>query len=94
VRFNEGLFQNQQIDLDNNAYFGCTFTRCRIVYRGADYVELRSNTFRDCDWHFDGPAGATLALLWQLYHDCGQEIVEQTFAMIRTAEGPPRSDGA
>lgn len=93
MRFNEGLFENQQIDLDNNAYIGCTFTRCKIIYRGADFVELRGNHFYWCQWHFEGPAAATLALLHTLYHDCGQDIVEQTFASIRSLAGPPTSDG-
>jgi hypothetical protein len=78
-------FENQDVLLDGSSFTSCTFKRCAIIYRGTGKVQLKGNNFTDCQWRFDGEAGATLQYLAFMHAQGGEfrDIVENTFNSIR-----------
>jgi hypothetical protein len=90
VRFNDTIFEDTGVDLDGHSFVGCTFNRCRVMYSGGNFVDLKVNTFRDCFWEFKGPAAHTLQFLRALYHGCGggRELVEQTMRQFGVPPEP------
>lgn len=55
-------FTDETIQIDGNGYLDCEFLRCRLTYSGGDVPRFDGMChFADCRWHFEGPAGNTLA---------------------------------
>jgi hypothetical protein len=61
MEFRDQTFTNQRIELDNNAYTGCTFDSCVFVYSGGPTGRFSANRFKGkCRLEFDGPALSTI----------------------------------
>ena len=57
-------FTGQTVRLDGNAFTGCTFRNCLMVYRGETATTLVANHWKENNrWAFEGPAGNTLKFL-------------------------------
>jgi hypothetical protein len=52
LRHDGKTFDNQTIYGTANAYFGCTFRRCVIVFKGFPSAFVNCQ-FADCVWHLD-----------------------------------------
>lgn len=76
AKFENKPFTNEDVFIGGNAYVGCAFTRCRIIYSGGTLPELVRNKFVDTTWVLDGAASRTMAFLNALYHGGGQEVVK------------------
>ena len=80
-------FADRQVVLDDDEFFECTFTRCRVVYRGGEKAYLVGCRFEDgCSFHLEGAAVRTLAFLRAMYHNMGPaglRLVENTFNEVR-----------
>jgi len=91
-------FQNQQfsevnVELDFNSFVGCTFSKCKLIYRGLSPVTLKDNNLNDCTYKFDGPAAQAVAFLRDLYASGASQIVEHTLDYIRGNKAPPLPGG-
>lgn len=78
--------------IDGKTYERCTFTRCRIVYKGGPLPLIDGCSFDDCTWDLEESATRTLDYLRSIYHGlgpAGRDLVEATFDGIR--EPPMRS---
>jgi hypothetical protein len=64
-------YENETVTLDNNAFEGCTFVGCRLVYSGVGTVGLSGCHLQDCTFHFEGAAGNAVAFLNALAGDPG-----------------------
>lgn len=86
MEFRDESFDGAFVAIDGNTYSGCTFRNCRILYRGSEFGELRSNRFLDGNvWVLEGPAMHTVYYLTALYHslgDGGREFAERVLARI------------
>jgi hypothetical protein len=74
-------FSGRLVELDGNAYHNCTFTTCRLRYRGGGVPTLQTCRFDRCSWEFEDAAGRTLEFLRGLYQGmsaAGRELVEST----------------
>lgn len=72
--------------IDGNEYAGCTFQRCKMVYRGGGIPTISDCRFEDCAWQFEEAAERTLLFMKLLYHGMGAngpELVESAITMIR-----------
>ena len=79
-------FNGGEVVLDGEQFSGCTFTRCRIIYRASTPATVAGNTFEACGYEFEGPAANTIHFLRDLYHGTGPhgpKLVEQVFEGIR-----------
>lgn len=85
-------FTNVTVPLDGEEFRDCTFRNCLFVYRGGPPPTLDNCSFYGFTMGFDGAAGQTLKLLWQLYHGGFQSVIESTLNNIRGAT-PPKSWG-
>lgn len=83
-------FKDITVDLDGIEYEDCTFVHCRMILTGTKPLSLKACNLIDCQFTFDGPAGAALELLGALYADGAHEFVEQAFEAIRNS-GPRRA---
>jgi hypothetical protein len=79
AQFTNTTFEGGNIDLDGNAFEGCTFKKCTLIYRAIGGVQITGSNFDECTFAFDGPAGLTIEFLKFLYHgfDIGPELVEK-----------------
>ncbi len=59
-RYVDQVFENQRMEVTGNAFEGCTFKRCRIVFSALEPVSFIDCHFAECDWVFAGPAGTAL----------------------------------
>jgi hypothetical protein len=84
-------FKDSKIVLDGSSFYGCTFTRCVLVFSGVLPVTMESNVFNDCHWEFAGPAQETLLFLSALHGAGAAELVETTFDRIRGLHNPAAS---
>jgi len=78
-------FRNERIELSGNAYHGCTFDHCELVYRGDPSPTFADNQFIDSVFLFKDAAIRTIYFLSNMYHAGagGREVVEKTFENIR-----------
>lgn len=92
MRYENRTFESEDVVLDDNEYYNCTFRRCTIVYRGIGRLVLSGNHFDAPEWRLEGPASNTLMFLTDLYHnfgEVGRGVVEATFENIRRGHTPP-----
>ena len=90
AEFNEQEFKDADEVLDGNTYNRCTFTNCRLVYRGGTIPFLRGCQFVRCSLSWEDAARRTLDLLKGMYHgfgEAGHKLVEDTFQNIRRGGG-------
>jgi len=78
-------FKNEQVELSGNAYHGCRFEHCELVYRGEPSPTFQDNEFVDSVFIFADAAIRTMYFLANMYHAGagGREVVEKTFDDIR-----------
>jgi hypothetical protein len=76
-------FRNEHIELDNNVYSRCAFTKCQLFFYGKGPINIQDCEFNESPLNFEGAAGLTLATLRSLYHGGFQRVIEQTFDSIR-----------
>jgi hypothetical protein len=91
--YKDHQFSNEPVELDGNKFEGCTFAKCKLVYRGSTPPGLSRCRFDDCSWEFDDAAGRTVAFLRGLYHgmgDAGRRLVEETFRLPPGKHPPAR----
>jgi hypothetical protein len=98
-RFDKQVFVGEQIQLDGNEYFDCSFQHCSIVMSGLGPFTLHGCSIENCSFGVGGPAVHVLRYMAALYAMGGdaQTMIEQTFNSIRTGEllgtrtpdGPP-----
>ena len=61
-------FEGERVLLGGVGFERCAFVRCELVYDGRPTC-LVDNTFEDCRWSFEGPAGDTLQFVAALCRD-------------------------
>jgi len=77
------LISDQSIVVDEDEYIGCTFTRCQLIYKGGGLPMLVNNSFKECQWNFDGPAARTVQFMAALYIAGGRAVIEATIENVR-----------
>lgn len=73
-------FEKTDVRLDGNAYHGCTFVRCRVIYAAESSTRLHGVAFEECEFVFEGAALRGLEYLQSLYHgggDAGPVVVRE-----------------
>jgi hypothetical protein len=67
--------------LDGNAFIGCHFVDCTLVYGGGTPPTLVGGSFLRCSWVFEGPAANTLAFMRGLHAAEGglRKVILDTF---------------
>jgi hypothetical protein len=82
---NEGLSYNHEtVVLDGEAFSGCEFRACRLVYSGGEPPQFDNCKFDDCEWKLEGPAAQTLTHLRGIWNAGGKAPVQ---AMIKDITG-------
>ena len=82
---NQTIAEKPEI-IDGNQYDGCTFDRCKVIYRGGALPSIENCSFNDCTWHFEESAERTLVFLRMLYHGMGEggaALVDSALNQIR-----------
>ena len=82
MKFDNQTFRDQAIELDFNQFITCSFHNCNLVIRGFTPLAVENCRFDNCNFHFDGPAGVTLANLQGLYRGMPQ-VAELALKIIR-----------
>lgn len=83
MKFHDQTFEQQNVDLDDNVYTGCTFRGCKIIFRGTgDDFQLRANHFDGCTFELQGPAAKTVDFMRKLYQGGAPDVVNGWIAMI------------
>jgi hypothetical protein len=78
------IFNHETVSLDGEAYSGCEFRGCRMVYRGGEPPHFEDCRFDNCDWRFEDAAANTLAHLKIVWGAGGKATVQ---ALIKTMTG-------
>ncbi len=83
--YQDKTFTGERVELQGNAFHGCTFKDCELVYRGEPSPNFQDNNLIDSVFVFTDAAICTLYFLANIYHAGrgGQEVVERTFEDIR-----------
>src|SRR5258708_30347960 len=93
--FQSQTFRNESVELSGNRFHGCTFEKCKLIYRGDISPTFKDNQFIDSVFEFADAAMRTIYFLSGMYHagNGGREVVEDTFEPIRqdTLHGPVAS---
>ena len=74
-------FEAKTLVIDARDWINCTFSRCKLVYKGNKPPSFQNCNFWGNEFVFDGPAGNTLAFLQSISKsDSGlQSIFMQLF---------------
>lgn len=83
--FNQNFKDAREV-LDGNSYKGCTFTNCKIIYRGGSGPSINDCKFNECTWHFEDAAERTVGFMHQVYHgmgDGGIALIDSLITVIR-----------
>lgn len=88
MRFENKVFQNESVTLDDNEFVGCTFTDCRFQYGGGEF-NIDRIRFNALELTMQGPAARTVMLLRSLWADeLGRRIVQ---GLLEPAKGDAQS---
>lgn len=77
-------YNHETIALDGEAFRGCEFRACRLVYSGGEPPQFDNCKFDDCDWRLDDSASRTLAHLRAMWNAGAKAPVQ---AMIKEITG-------
>lgn len=81
------VLENQEVQIDGNSFFGCTFRNCRMIFKATGApVQMEDCKFEGVRWDFEGPAFQTLNFMTALHEGAGpggRRLVEETFENIR-----------
>lgn len=83
--FRDTSFRDDRVELDGNAYGGCRFQRCELVFSATAPVSLENCRFDQCTWTFEGPAALTIDFMTGLYHGMGEggrKLIDDTIEAI------------
>lgn len=83
MRHKNQSFKNSAVELDDNQFFGCTFQKCKLIYRGGKPPSIADCSFTEISIAFEDYAQNTLVFMTALYHGGFSEIIEATFNNIR-----------
>ena len=85
MNYDNQSFRDANVELTGNRFHGCTFERCKLIYRGDISPTFHDNQFKDSVFVFADAAMRTLYFLSNIYHagPGGHEVVEDTFQRIR-----------
>ena len=83
--FQSQTFRNESVELSGNRFHGCTFEKCKLIYRGDISPTFKDNQFIDSVFEFADAAMRTIYFLSRMYHagNGGREVVEDAFERIR-----------
>ena len=84
-------FRDRDVVLSGK-FSGCTFSNCRVVFRGDAFDLVACNFDDDTEWVFEEGATRTfnlLSMLYQLGGPSGQARVEEIFESVRRGVLPP-----
>ncbi|MEM7348552.1 MAG: hypothetical protein AAF485_30360 [Chloroflexota bacterium] len=65
--FTNQQYSNEDIVIDGNTYNGCSFSDCRLIYKGGDSPNFNDCTVRKSDLQLEGSAANTTEYLQSLY---------------------------
>jgi hypothetical protein len=82
--YTQGKFADARIPLDGNSYTECTFTRCRLVYRGGAPPSITDCYFDACRLEMVGAAANTVILLQAMASPSSgmQQLIRDTFRSL------------
>lgn len=76
------VHDNEYVVLDGNTFNRCTFTNCRMIYRGGELPNLDACKITDCNWTFEDSAARTLQFLHVFHRGGMRQMVDQIIAKI------------
>jgi hypothetical protein len=86
MQFTAQTLADTEAVMDGNVYLGCTFERCKMIYRGGGIPHIADCRFEECTWQFEEAAERTILFMKLLYHGMGEngpQLVESAITMIR-----------
>src|SRR5258706_16317286 len=66
--FQSQTFRNESVELSGNRFHGCTFEKCKLIYRGDISPTFKDNQFIDSVFEFADAAMRTIYFLSGMYH--------------------------
>lgn len=88
---NQTFEESDTVDLDGNAFEGCTFNNSRMVFRALAAVSFVNCRFKDVRWEFNGPAALTMMFIKTLTEsagDYGLGLLVNTFPALKDSLKP------
>lgn len=85
MKYHDHTFVGEEVTLDGNEYFGCSFGGCKVSYFGTG-VTLAVAHFNNCDFKFGGAAASTITLLRHMYHNGGATMIDRMLRQPLTEE--------
>ena len=69
-------FNHETVVLDGEAFDGCEFRDCRLVYSGGVAPSFKDCKFHGCEWKFEDGAAETLKHLKGVWNAGGKAVVQ------------------
>jgi transcriptional regulator with XRE-family HTH domain len=79
-------FVNDDVEIDGNSFEGCTFRKCKMIFRARAGVSMSQCGFFDVEWVFLDSAQLTASFLRVLTDgggDYGRSLLVNTFPALR-----------
>lgn len=61
MKIRDRTFRNEDVELDGNEYTNCSFSRCRMIFRGTAVPGFHSCGFDELLWKFEDAAARAAA---------------------------------
>jgi hypothetical protein len=94
VRYENELFENQEVVVDGQVFVGCTFRNVVLVYRGeSNAITMNGCTFDGGHWKFAGAAAETLHFMKAMHDEMGplgDSAIKEMLSYI-TGDGKARA---
>ncbi len=78
-------YNHETVPLDGEAFRGCEFRDCRMVFSGGESPRFENCTFVDCDWRLEDAAARTLAHMQAVWNAGGKASIQALIKEITTA---------
>jgi len=89
-QFDDKIFEDKEITVDEIEYVNCKFIDCVLSYAGGKW-DMLANDFLECTLQFNASASRTLGFLSMLHNEC-PEVFEKIVDQIRDNPAPPNSE--
>lgn len=81
--YNNRMFANEDVEIDGHTFQLCSFSNCRLIFRGGDLPSLIGNRIDpDCSWTIRDAASRTVKLFQLIYANGGHGIADAIHQQI------------
>jgi hypothetical protein len=84
MEYRDRIVENEDVLLDGNVLTGCTFRKCRLIFKGLAKTTLGANVFEDCTLNLESRAALTVDALRKMHNGGMRAFSDSVIRHVRS----------